>query len=268
MTDCLVDGIQLQRLQQLRVKPSPSRMQTGASSDCASSDCAKKNLKCPLTLTEAMEKRIKEALEGGPDEEILVTEFNITLRRLDIKTLKDLSWVNDEVINFYFSLIKKRSEMWIPSVHVFSTFFYPRLLEVGHKGLKRWTRNIDVFSYDLILIPVHSGSHWSLTVVDTRAKSIAYYDSLLGDNHRCVSAVMDYLVAEHLAKTSRKLDVQQWSLLMKKEIPRQYNTADCGIFTCKFADYLSRDKPLDFSYADIPKIRRRMIIEILDKILP
>ena len=30
----------------------------------------------------------------------------------------------------------------------------------GHSALKRWTRKIDIFSYDLIVIPVHLGMHW------------------------------------------------------------------------------------------------------------
>ena len=69
-------------------------------------------------------------------------------------------------------------------------------------------------------------------------------------------------------KRSTALDVQQWNLSLKKDIPRQYNTADCGIFTCKYADRLSQDKPLDFKHTDIPNVRRCMIIEILNKLLP
>ena len=32
--------------------------------------------------------------------------------------------------------------------------------------MKRWTRKVDVFSYDILLVPVHLGMHWCLAVVD------------------------------------------------------------------------------------------------------
>jgi sentrin-specific protease 1 len=36
----------------------------------------------------------------------------------------------------------------------------------GYAALKRWTRKVDLFAHDLILIPVHLGMHWCLAVVD------------------------------------------------------------------------------------------------------
>ena len=71
-------------------------------------------------------------------------------------------------------------EECLPSVHVTSTFFYPKLMEKGHSGLKRWTKTVDIFSKDIILIPVHTlhpqGMHWCLAVVDFRKPGIFYYD--------------------------------------------------------------------------------------------
>ena len=37
---------------------------------------------------------------GGPQLETLVEGFNITLARKDIQTLKDMTWLNDEVNSF------------------------------------------------------------------------------------------------------------------------------------------------------------------------
>lgn len=70
-----------------------------------------------------------------------------------------LNWLNDEVINFYLQLICERSKAndnW-PNVYAFNTFFYPKLMQSGHAALRRWTRKVDIFSYDIILIPVHLG---------------------------------------------------------------------------------------------------------------
>ena len=40
------------------------------------------------------------------------------------------------------------------------------------------------------------------------------------------------------------------------------NGADCGVFTCLFAEHLSRRARLSFSQADIPYVRKRMAYEI------
>lgn len=36
-------------------------------------------------------------------------------------------------------------------------------------------------------------------------------------------------------------------LLCPQEIPQQMNGSDCGMFTCKYADYITKDKPITFT---------------------
>lgn len=40
------------------------------------------------------------------------------------------------------------------------------------------------------------------------------------------------------------------------------NGSDCGMFTCKFAEYLSRRAKFTFGQSDMPYFRRRMVYEI------
>jgi sentrin-specific protease 2 (axin associating molecule) len=58
------------------------------------------------------------------------------------------------------------------------------------------------------------------------------------------------------------LDLTAWTDYVPKDIPQQANGCDCGVFTCKFADYISADLPLDFSQTHMPTFRRRMALEI------
>jgi len=39
---------------------------------------------------------------------------------------------------------------------------------LGHTSVKRWTRKVDIFGYDLLVIPVHLKVHWCLATVDLR----------------------------------------------------------------------------------------------------
>ena len=43
-------------------------------------------------------------------------------------------------------------------------------MEKGHAALKRWTRKVDIFATDLMLIPVHLGMHWCLATIDFKRK--------------------------------------------------------------------------------------------------
>ena len=119
-----------------------------------------------------------------PLDEVFADSGSVKITRKDLLTLSGLDWLNDEIINFYLNLICKRAEAEsdLPSVYAFQTFFYSTLSQRGYAGVKRWTRKVDVFSYDVWLIPVHLQVHWCMAVVDLRNKTIEYYDSMLGGN--------------------------------------------------------------------------------------
>ena len=120
---------------------------------------------------------------------------NCSIPGKDIRTLHGLNWLNDEVINFYLQLICERAaanDNW-PNVHAFNTFFYPKIRDQGHASVKRWTRKVDIFSFDLLLVPVHLGMHWCLATVDLKEKQINYYDSMGGRNKQCLEVLLKYL---------------------------------------------------------------------------
>ena len=71
----------------------------------------------------------------------------------------------------------------LPSVHVFTTFFFPKFQKEGYSNMiKRWTRKVDIFSFDLLIFPIHLGVHWCCATADFRKKEIKFFDSLLGGN--------------------------------------------------------------------------------------
>lgn len=217
-------------------------------------------------ITKEMAESIERFCNTG--DEILIDKYNIQIFRQDIDTLKGLNWLNDSVINFYMQMIVKRSKKTgYPKVYAANTFFYPKLMSSGHSRLKRWTKNIDIFSMDLILIPVHLGMHWCLAVVDFRKLGVYYYDSMGGNNQNCLEAILQYLKHEHREKKGTNLNVRRYSTKIVKNIPQQLNGSDCGVFSCKFAEFLSRDASISFSQKDMPHFRRRMIWEIAEDTL-
>uniref|UniRef100_A0A8C2VY50 SUMO specific peptidase 1 n=2 Tax=Chinchilla lanigera TaxID=34839 RepID=A0A8C2VY50_CHILA len=219
-------------------------------------------------ITEEMEKEIKNVFRNGNQDEVLSEAFRLTITRKDIQTLNHLNWLNDEIINFYMNMLMERSkEKGLPSVHAFNTFFFTKLKTAGYQAVKRWTKKVDVFSVDILLVPIHLGVHWCLAVVDFRKKNITYYDSMGGINNEACRILLQYLKQESVDKKRKEFDTNGWQLFSKKsqEIPQQMNGSDCGMFACKYADCITKDRPINFTQQHMPYFRKRMVWEILHR---
>ncbi|XP_070596998.1 sentrin-specific protease 1 [Erythrolamprus reginae] len=219
-------------------------------------------------ITEDMEKEIKNVLRNGNQDEVLSEAFRLTITRKDIQTLKHLNWLNDEIINFYMNMLMERSKQkGFPTVHAFNTFFFTKLKTAGYSAVKRWTKKVDIFSVDILLVPIHLGVHWCLAVTDFRKKTITYFDSMGGSNSEACKILLQYLKQESLDKKRNEFDTNGWMLLCKRsqEIPQQMNGSDCGMFACKYADCITKDKPINFTQQHMPYFRKRMVWEILHR---
>ncbi|KAJ1663018.1 SUMO1 sentrin specific peptidase 1 [Coemansia sp. RSA 1646] len=204
---------------------------------------------------------IKRANSSGFTAEI----NNVPVNAHDIATLGDGEWLNDEVINFYMQLLITRSENQtpaLPKVHAFNTFFYSTLQKGGYVRVRRWTRRIPLFEKDLVIVPVHLGVHWCCAVIDFRHKTIRYYDALHGSNQEALDLLLGYLREESRDKLGTEFDDSEWTAACDKEIPRQLNGYDCGIFAITFAEYVARDAPFAFSQKHCPFLRKKVTYEI------
>ena len=114
---------------------------------------------------------IEDVLEGPETDEIIIFKYNIPMTRKHLCTLKDRTWLNDEIINFYVGLLTDRDEELnnhsrqdpsLPSNYQKSyfatTFLFEKLLAQGiytYGNVARWTRGVDVFSLKQLLFPIN-----------------------------------------------------------------------------------------------------------------
>ncbi|XP_071373523.1 sentrin-specific protease 2 isoform X1 [Centroberyx affinis] len=226
-------------------------------------------------LTKDMAAEVIRALAQSDPNLVLSAAFKLRITQRDLSTLQEGSWLNDEVINFYLSLVMERGSGQAAGLKVysFSTFFFPKLRgggggqAGGHAAVKRWTKAVDLFQYDLILVPLHLGVHWAMAVIDFKSRTVKSYDSM-GQRHDDIcNLLLLYLKEEHKAKKGRDLDSTKWTVgsLRANEIPQQKNGSDCGVFACKYADYIAKGKPLSFRQCHMPLFRKLMIWEILNQ---
>jgi Ulp1 family protease len=214
-------------------------------------------------LSDEQLRAVKKAFSGDPNE-VLTKKFNLNVNRRDIQTLAGLNWLNDNVINFYMNLIIERGtdSKW-PRAYAMNTFFYQKLSTSGPESLKRWTRKVDVFSYEFICVPIHLGMHWCMAIVNLKERTIKYYDSMGKSNNQCLNALKGYLEFEHQDKKNEPYSTKDFVLENVQDIPQQMNGSDCGMFSCTFAEFATRKAKFTFQQEDMPYLRKKMVVEIL-----
>jgi sentrin-specific protease 1 len=221
--------------------------------------------KTPLTVEEL--ERVDKILKRKDRWSLVANKAaNIILEYGHANCLKDSEWLNDEVVNLYFQLLKERS-LRTKSVQnkilFVNSFFKNKLLgsSTTHKKLARWFKGFKLIDMDMVFIACHvSGNHWCLLVINFTKKQFEWYDSMGGKNYKEVLSKLQTFITESTPGYS----FSDWGpVYAPKNIPMQNNGSDCGVFMCKFADYMSENRALDFSSADMPYFRKRMLLELV-----
>ncbi|KAL8781954.1 MAG: hypothetical protein Q9213_005793 [Squamulea squamosa] len=94
----------------------------------------------------------------------------------DLERLDEGEFLNDNLIAFYLRYLEHQAEQREPTmarkVYMFNTFFYASLTstKAGQKGInyeavQKWTRGIDIFTYDFVIIPVNESAHWYVAII-------------------------------------------------------------------------------------------------------
>lgn len=242
----------------------------------------RKRGKSERRLNDAQRKIVSDALTGDPSD-VVVSKFNVDMKRKKLRCVRDGTWLNDEVINFYIEILKeysaaKRNEdEQFPNVHLHNSFFYAKLAgERGgynYRNVRRWTRKVKIFDKDVVVIPINRGNtHWTCAAIFPRRKEIKYYDSMAGKGKDVLRALSQYVVDEWKDKKERhkldettKPDLSEWKTISTgSDVPQQHNGCDCGVFVCAFAQCLSCGiDPFDFSQKDMPNFRRHIALSIV-----
>jgi len=190
----------------------------------------------------------------------------ITLTNIDLSCLLSPNWLNDNIINTYFEILKKKDE----SVFMFSTIFHTSFRDGGYEKVKNYYRRHDILSYRMIFIPVHLSNHWFLITFD--GSEIVSYDPydfpgsgglkkqmLMKDYRQMHESILENLRINYFKPLYLKYE-KQWNdvntrVMIPPSIPCQLNNHDCGVFLCLFAKRIILRQNFDFCQEDMITFR-------------
>jgi len=231
----------------------------------------------------------------------------VTVHTSDYATLEHDTFLNDIVIDFYLTYLFYNS---LPpesrdSVHIFSTMFYKRLLQFPNKKTKKvapyeidpslssaekrhfrvagWTKNVDLFTKDMVIVPICEHSHWYLVIlikpglISLPVKSVErvmkgdpfviVLDSLGGSKNSAVNNLRQYLAQEWKNKMCTGQDTSEEFEFSAREMrtihpskPEQDNGSDCGLFLLHYVENMFKNVE-QFLWPTLPDISDWFTVE-------
>ncbi|KAF5930933.1 hypothetical protein HYC85_031806 [Camellia sinensis] len=179
------------------------------------------------------------------DEKIL-SYNDVVLRRSDLDILSGPYFLNDRIIEFYFS--------YLPSC-------YPseEILLIANRrdieSLKDFVEPLNLSSKKLVIFPVNNnddvteaegGNHWSLLMFERKTNVFVHHDSYGGLNaghaKQLYRATVGYMGISDMASACKYVEYSK--------TPQQVNGYDCGLYIAAIAKaicswYESKSEPKD-----------------------
>uniref|UniRef100_A0ABD2WF25 Ubiquitin-like protease family profile domain-containing protein n=1 Tax=Trichogramma kaykai TaxID=54128 RepID=A0ABD2WF25_9HYME len=229
---------------------------------------------------------------GGPIESIITypggaQSGSFVIRVSDYKCLDDGAYLNDVMIDFYLKYFvdKLLSAENRRRTHVFSSFFYQNIApspnenpglansKGRHTKVSKWTKHVNIFEKDFIIIPINLNQHWFVAIVcfprlalntesqipiSNRAAGqsggvlelpcILIFDSMPMDRGDVFTPILNYLTHEYEAKIYKTFRFSTNNMGVDTVVvPVQKNSWNCGLFLLEYVERFFTHPIKDFS---------------------
>lgn len=194
----------------------------------------------------------------------------------DIYRFKNPHWYNDNIINCYITLLRKK--IYDTEEYIFKTYSWSSWLDS-----KKCSSKVDIFNYNQCFWPINKNSnHWILLELNIKKKKILIYDSFPSNEQQMKQYITknlnEYLIKYQKSKVKNKkvkkqkseeqkseetnISIKDWPIECILGKPRQRNGYDCGVFMLENLRCLILKRSINFKQNDIMKIRKRIFCEI------
>ncbi|KAI3525543.1 hypothetical protein L1887_04402 [Cichorium endivia] len=203
---------------------------------------------------------------------------SISITKRDFQLLDPEKFINDTIVDFYIEYLK-RIKPGNERIHFFNSFFFRKLADFDEnqfqmfdaksafQRVRKWTKKVNVFQKDYIIIPVNFRLHWSLIVichpgevvnfkdeeleVSTKVPCILHMDSIKGSHRGLENCIKCYLWEEWKERsnhTSEYISTKFMNMrFLRLEVPQQQNSYDCGLFMLHYMELFMKQAPIDFN---------------------
>ena len=199
-------------------------------------------------------------------------------------SLKAPNWVNDEVINFNLSVLRNfYEEADDRIIGYLGPFFLTQLLSEGdetydkeyvynYSNVRCWgkklLKGVNPLDHDVIISFWNiRGSHWSLVLIFPKHKVIESCDSMNADHDVAINGMMRWFydeISEHYPSLVSDIEIEKWQLFQKREINKQHNGYDCGVFAICWTIALATGVHLkSVNQAAVTVARNRLLVNII-----
>lgn len=211
-------------------------------------------------------------MKEGDANDMILSYNDVVLRRSDLDILSGPFYLNDRIIEFYFSYLSSSYPsddiLLVPPSIAFWIKECP-----DEASLKDFLQPLHLSRKQLIIFPINDnddvamaegGSHWSLLAFERNANLFVHHDSSgsLNNTHsrKVYRAVVSY--------TSPDANLINWS-----DTPKQTNGYDCGLYVTAIArgicEWYANEGPKDLWFSKIkeqvtPSAVSKMRGEILE----
>ncbi|GAB1202314.1 hypothetical protein APSETT445_000926 [Aspergillus pseudonomiae] len=93
----------------------------------------------------------------------------------DRERLRDNEFLNDNLIGFYIRFLEDHLERTnkevAKRVYFFNSYFFATLTNakgrrnINYEGVQKWTRAVDIFGFDYIVVPINENAHWYVAII-------------------------------------------------------------------------------------------------------
>ena len=188
--------------------------------------------------------------------------------------------MDDNLVDFFFlhtinTVLKKDQQ---ESIYIFNSCFYSKIMaQFNPHATRNWTKNVDLFTKNVIVVPVCTNSHWLLVLIKVGIPkmSVMLLDSntpepgkaKLSPYHSIERKIKRYLEDEWLAKkptNARKIRLE--FQVTCPAVPQQPNPYDCGVYTMKSFEQFIKSYPIkswdnwrpEYDQDDVSLLRREI----------
>lgn len=117
---------------------------------------------------------------------------------------------------------------------------------------------LNILDKEIIMFPINlNQTHWALITVVMHSKTINYYDSLytISESSNNKMILISYLLDSYFEYNKFTENLKKKWIYNFVQCNKQENGYDCGVFVCKFMDYISRGQQITFSQKDMKYFR-------------